>query len=215
MLNVFVRLRRNGGGRLRLGRNPRPGERPSARPRSPDRARSIARRRVVAGRGLLPNCILRAFPTGGQAVLTIVAEACCERRDGRCTWPVAKTAGLAGVSHRLAQMAIKRARRLGLIFWQEWPRRGARSNTNVIAIADPAWLEHLAGKAREAKTAKPKGAKTGCANLHTTGDIFIRRAPAAGRRDEGRPDMAAGEAVRGLLKASTGLASAQGVPSPP
>ena len=205
-------LRRHGPGRhlARRGTTFRSGR--CARPKSPDRALSRVRRRKSGRDGWVPPCIHVEFSEGELAVLNVLAEACHRSRDGRCTWPMARIAALAGVCHRLAQMATQKARRLGLISWQDRPRKGARSDTNVIAITDPAWLEHIAGKAREAQTAKLKGAETGCKNLHTTKDIFISSVPATGQRREGRPDMAAEEAVRGLLKATTGVA---GVVSPP
>ena len=215
VLDVFVRLRRKGSGRLGPGWSPHPGEHPSARPKSPDRLRSLVRRRGVAGRGLLPDGILRAFPTGGQAVLTILAEACLRSRNGCCTWPVARIAALAGVCHRLAQMAIQKARRMGLILWQERPRKGARSDTNVIEIAHPVWRNYLADKARKDRKAKPKGAKTGCKNLHTTGVLSIPETAAARRRGKGRRKKASGEAAQSPSEAWSGPCSSAGEPSPP
>ena len=118
----------------------------------------------------VPSPIHTAFTEGELAVLSTIARTCQGSRDRSCTWPVARIAGVAGVCHRLAQMAVQKARRMGLILWQERPRRGARSDTNVIEIIDPAWYSHLETKARKNRKKLPKRAAIGCRNLHTTGD---------------------------------------------
>ena len=202
------------GGRSAGRRSAFPSACPS-RPKSPDRKRSLARRRVAARDGWMPSSICAEFTEGELAVLSTIARACQESRDRSCTWPVARIAGVAGVCHRLAQMATQKARRMGLILWEERPRRGARSDTNVIEIADPGWRKHLETKARKGRPVQPKLRSTGCKDLRATGDIFVSRVPAPGQPGERRPEDASLEALRDASTVSTGLASAFHAFSPP
>ena len=110
-------------------------------PRSPDRERSICRRRSVSMSGALPSRLASAFTTGEAAVLSIIAGEV--KRAGTCDWPVDKIAGLAGVSRRSAQYALRHAERLGMISITARPRPGLKNETNIIAIICADWRSWL------------------------------------------------------------------------
>jgi hypothetical protein len=111
------------------------------RPRSPDRAKSIARRRAAAASGAVPSKIACQFTQGQTAVLAVIAREV--RRAGHCDLPIDKIAGLAGVSRRLTQNAIRQAERLGLVLVEARPRPGQKSLTNLIEVISPEWISWL------------------------------------------------------------------------
>ena len=129
---------------------PKNGDRPSTKPagglarahcRSPDRERSIRRRRAWVASGWLPPSIAARFTPAEAAALAVVAEEV--RKRGRCEFPLDRIAAVAGVSRSSVRNAIRSARLLGLVSVMERRHRGARSETNVIAIVSAEWAEWL------------------------------------------------------------------------
>jgi hypothetical protein len=108
------------------------------RQKSPDRSSSVARRRMLAASGNLPDTLRRHFTTGQLAVLCVVAGVV--KRCGLCDQPLDEIAALAGVCRATAQSAMHMARVWGLIRVKERRRRGRKSLTNVITIISPEWI---------------------------------------------------------------------------
>lgn len=109
--------------------------------RSPDRERSIRRRRSWVASGWMPPQLAAHFTPAEAAALAVVAEEV--RRNGRCEFPLDKIAAVAGVSRSSVRNALRSARLLGLVSVMERRHRGARSETNVIAIVSAEWLSWL------------------------------------------------------------------------
>ena len=89
---------------------------------------------------------------GELAVLSIIAAEV--KRGGRCMLPVDAIAAMAGVCRSTVQNAQRQARRLGLLTVTERRRRGAKSDTNVIEVIDPAWLAWLKMQGRKGHRAQ-------------------------------------------------------------
>ena len=111
------------------------------RQKSPDRSSSVARRRMLAASGNLPDTLRRHFTTGQLAVLCVVAGEV--KRCGLCDQPLDEIAALAGVCRATAQSAMHQAREWGLIRVKERRRRGRKSLTNVITIISPEWTDWI------------------------------------------------------------------------
>lgn len=115
---------------------------PARRPqRSPDRQRSIERRRRLAMSGPMPPNLACQFTVGELAVLRIVANEA--HQHGGCRLHLDAIAARAGVCRRLAQMAIRRAERLGLLSVTERRISAFRNDTNVVRVVDKAWVTWL------------------------------------------------------------------------
>lgn len=112
-----------------------------SRCRSPDRERSIRRRRSWVASGWLPPSIAAHFTPAEAAALAVVAEEV--RRSGRCEFPLDKIAAIAGVSRSSVRNGLRSARLLGLVSVTERRHRGAKSETNLVAIVSAEWLEWL------------------------------------------------------------------------
>ena len=112
-----------------------------SRCRSPDRERSIRRRRSWVASGWLPPQIAAHFTPAEVAALAVVAEEV--RQHGRCESPLDKIAAVAGVSRSSVRNALRSARLLGLVSVTERRHRGAKSETNLVAIVSAEWLEWL------------------------------------------------------------------------
>jgi len=111
---------------------------PPRRPqRAPVRADAIARRRRLAASGPLPPSIAARFTVGEAAVMRIVGDECRDR--GFCALSLAAIAARAGVCRKLAQNAIRLARRHGLLAVQERPCPGKPHLTNVITVVSAEW----------------------------------------------------------------------------
>lgn len=106
------------------------------RQRSPDRQASLERRRRLANRAL-PDALAAKFTTGEQATLAVIGQAVQER--GACDLSIGEIAARAGVSHRLAQQAIRTAEGFGLLAVRERRVSAFRNRTNLITVLDPAW----------------------------------------------------------------------------
>lgn len=109
---------------------------------SPDRAASIARRRTIAASGPLPPALAARFTTGQLAVLGVVGDELAAR--GECTLTVAEIAARAGVSHRLAQTAIRLAEGDGLVVILERRQKGDVNLPNVVRLLSREWKAWLA-----------------------------------------------------------------------
>ena len=129
---------------------PKKGDRPSARPagglarshcRSHDREQSIRRRRSWVASGWLPPQLAARFTPAEAAALAVVAEEV--RKRGRCELCLDRIAAVAGVSRSSVRNALRSARLLELLTVAERRHRGARSETNVVAIVSAEWLEWL------------------------------------------------------------------------
>jgi hypothetical protein len=105
--------------------------------RAPVRAAAIERRRRLASSGPLPPSLAARFTVGELACLRIIADEC--REKGACTLPLAAIAARAGVCRKLAQNAVRLARREGLLDYQERRRPGQVSLTNVLTIVSVEW----------------------------------------------------------------------------
>jgi hypothetical protein len=117
---------------------------PSARrkpPVSPDKRLSLERRRTMAASGQLPPAIAARFTLAEQAALAVIARIC--RRARKCDAPIDKIAALAGVSRSTVKNALREARRLGFLAVTHRPRRGMKSDTNVIEVLAREWLAWL------------------------------------------------------------------------
>lgn len=133
---------------------------PPKRPqRTPDRAASRARRRTHARARWMPDHLAALFTDGELAALSIVAQEIAAR--GRCTFPMAKIAALAGISETTARNAFREARAHGLIEIEERPQHRAPHLPNVLRIVAPAWLAWI-----ERRPATSRGG--GCNDLKAT-----------------------------------------------
>lgn len=109
-----------------------------SRPRTPA---SLARRRRWAASGRMPPVIAEHYSPAQQAVLALVASLVAQH--GRCDWPIARIAAVAGVAYSTAKATLRHARALGHIISQERPRPGGRHDTSIISIVAPEWIDWL------------------------------------------------------------------------
>ena len=107
-----------------------------SRPRTPA---SLARRRRWAASGRMPPVIAEHYSPAQQAVLALVASLVAQH--GRCDWPIARIAAVAGVAYSTAKATLRHARALGHIISQERPRPGGRHDTSIISIVAPEWID--------------------------------------------------------------------------
>ncbi|ACA21212.1 hypothetical protein M446_6979 (plasmid) [Methylobacterium sp. 4-46] len=114
---------------------------PKRRCRSPDRLKTLERRRTIAFSGPLPPATAARFTTGQLAVLGIVGDEIAA--NGDCTLTVGEIAARAGVSHRLAQDAIRLAELDGLVRIEERRRRGDRNLPNRVTVLSREWSAWL------------------------------------------------------------------------
>jgi hypothetical protein len=111
---------------------------PPKRPqRTPDRAASRYRRRSHARARWVPDHLAAGFTDGELAALSIIAQEHAAR--GRCAFPMAKIAALAGISETTARNAFREAKAQGLITVEERPQHRAPHLPNIIRIVAPAW----------------------------------------------------------------------------
>lgn len=122
-------------------------ERPSLykerkRPRMPThkKAEYTARRRELAGSGLIPRELHRSFTTGALAALSIVAQEVA--KTGACSLVIEKIAALAGVCHATVRRALQKADELGFLAIVYRARSRGRTNLpNVVTIKHKGWRE--------------------------------------------------------------------------
>ena len=137
---------------------------PKRRCRSPDRLASLERRRTIAASGPMPPTMAARFTTGQLAVLGIVGDEIAAR--GACELTVGEVAARAGVSHRLAQDAMRLAELDGLIRIEERRRRGERSAPNKVTLLSAEWRQWLQRRSRGG----------GCRNARPTDRVSSRTA---------------------------------------
>jgi hypothetical protein len=106
--------------------------------RSPDRQRSLLRRRQIASAGGMPPFLAAGFTVAEQSVLAIIAGEV--RLHGTCDRSIDELVARSGTSRSTVQRAIRAAGFAGLTVKQERPRRGQKSETNVIRIVSKEWL---------------------------------------------------------------------------
>ncbi len=143
------------GGPVQLGRvasifPPKP-----RRQRPTDRTQSVERRRTIAASSPLPPHLAARFTTGQLAALGIIADELAAR--GRCVLSIAEIAARAGISHRLAQTALRLAAADGLLVVTERPQPGRKHQTNLVRCISREWGAWLA-----------KRRSIGCKSLHPT-----------------------------------------------
>ena len=137
MLAELIHARRESLKEQREATRPRSIFPPRRPQRAPVRAEAIARRRRLAASGPLPPSIAARFTVGEAAVMRIVGDECRDR--GFCALSLGAIAARAGVCRKLAQNAIRLAKRNGLLAVQERPRPGKPHLTNVITVASSEW----------------------------------------------------------------------------
>lgn len=121
---------------------------------APDRAASITRRRTIAASGPLPPTLAARFTVGQLAVLGVVGDELAAH--GECTLTVGEIAARAGVSHRLAQGAIRLAEGDGLVVVVERRRKGDINLPNVVRLLSREWRAWLARRGgRGCRTVRP------------------------------------------------------------
>ena len=143
------------GGPVQLGRvasifPPKP-----RRQRPRDRSQSLERRRTIAASSPLPPHLAARYTTGQLAALGIIADELATK--GRCVLSVAEIAARAGISHRLAQTALRLAAGDGLLVVTERPQAGRKHQTNLVRVLSREWAAWLA-----------KRRPPGCKSLHPT-----------------------------------------------
>ncbi|WP_018264119.1 hypothetical protein [Methylobacterium sp. WSM2598] len=119
---------------------------PKRRCRSPDRLASLERRRTIAASGPMPPGLACRYTTGQLAVLGIVGDEIAV--SGACVLTIGEIAARAGVSHRLAQDAIRLAELDGLVRIEERPRRGDRNLPNRLTVLSREWSAWLRRRGR-------------------------------------------------------------------
>jgi hypothetical protein len=117
------------------------GYRSREKPRSPDREKSRQRRRVLGGSSALPPSIRKDFTEGQRSILFVIGEEV--RRKGSCDWPIDRVAAQSGMCRTSVQDLLHKAKRAGLLAVLERPRKGQKSQTNIVRIASREWLNWL------------------------------------------------------------------------
>ena len=158
-------------------------------PRSPDRQASVERRRRVASSGALPPGPAGWLTEGQRAVLTVVGREAA-RGVPSCTWPIAKIAALAGVERTTVQGALRLARGLGLVRVRQRRRWGARSDTNVVTVEDPAWWGWLK---RHPKRAADEASSSGGGGSKRSGPTTTEELRRRERGAEGAAEAPGGD----------------------
>jgi hypothetical protein len=123
--------------------------------RTPERSASVERQRRLAASGPMPPALAARFTPAQLAVLKIVADEVAAR--GQCELCVDAIAARAGVCRRLAQKALRLAQGDELLVILERPRRGQKSNTNVVRIFSREWRAWI-----------ERGRRIGCTPMHPT-----------------------------------------------
>jgi len=118
-----------------------------------DRRKSIFRRRRLATSGSMPSKIACHFTMAELATLTVVSREIKRQKSRRCTLPIAQIAALGGTCRTTVQSALHLARQLRLVTVTERPRRGRKSDTNLIEIVSSAWKTwlHLGNRVQESR----------------------------------------------------------------
>jgi hypothetical protein len=102
------------------------------RRRGPRAPISRERCRKQANSGWLPPSMAAKFTESERAALSVIA--CNIQRHGSCTLPNDAIAAIAGVSLSTVHRALTEAILLGYIDRHERPRKGSKSDTNVLML---------------------------------------------------------------------------------
>ncbi|MCJ2042966.1 hypothetical protein MKK58_00100 [Methylobacterium sp. J-078] len=174
-------------------------------PVSPDRIASRDRRRLLSCSGPLPPALAARFTEGQRAVLRIVADEVAAKT--KCLLCVDAIAARAGVSRRLAQMAIRLAEGDGLITVQERRNVGRKNDPNVLRIISREWQAWIKRggtlkrggftleeqRTAPTQTSEPmKEASTqgiGCKALHPTDRLLILGTNSSAESVKGLPEQ--------------------------
>ncbi|HWZ36757.1 MAG TPA: hypothetical protein VNY08_00460 [Bradyrhizobium sp.] len=106
-----------------------------------ERIKRRNRKRMLGGSSALPDTIRHHYTEGERAVLCIVAGEV--KRHGICDLSIDEIADRAGVGRTTVQNAMHEARRQGHLQITERPRRGAKSETNVVMIVSAEWRDWI------------------------------------------------------------------------
>jgi hypothetical protein len=102
-----------------------------------ERIKRRNRKRMLGGSSALPDTIRHHYTEGERAVLCVVAGEV--KRRGVCYLSIKEIADRAGVGRTTVQNAMHEGRRQGHLKITERPRRGAKSETNVVEIVATEW----------------------------------------------------------------------------
>jgi len=132
--------------------------------RAPDRGVAMERRRRLAASGPMPPTMACRYTVGQLAALRIVAdEVAC---NGTCGLCIDALAARAGISRRLAQVAIRLAEGDGLLVIREQRLPGQKNDPNTIRIISGEWLAWIQRGRRS--TAPRASGGIGCRKLRPT-----------------------------------------------
>lgn len=106
-----------------------------------ERIKRRNRKRMLGGSSALPDTIRHYYTEGERAVLCIVAGEV--KRRGICDLSIKEIADRAGVRRTTVQNAMHEGRRRGHLEITERPRRGAKSETNIVRILFTEWREWI------------------------------------------------------------------------
>jgi hypothetical protein len=106
-----------------------------------ERIKRRNRKRMLGGSSALPDTIRHHYTEGERAVLCVVAGEV--KRQGICDLSIDEIADRAGVRRTTVQNAMHEAHRQGHLQIIERPRRGAKSETNVVKIISAEWREWI------------------------------------------------------------------------
>lgn len=121
--------------------------------RSPDQQRSLLRRRQLAAAGPLPPALAAMFTVGELAVINVIGAEI--RQQGCCDRSIDELAARSGTSRATVQRAVHAACFAGLLTKEERPRRGQKSETNILRCVSREWAAWL--KRYRVSNARPHG----------------------------------------------------------
>lgn len=113
---------------------------------SPDREKSRLRRRQLGLSRAMPDSMAQTYTEALRSVGAVIAEQ--HIVHGHCTLAVDAIAAKAGTCPSTVRNYRVDATKRGEITVIERPVRGGPNDTNVIRIADPAWLRWLKKRAK-------------------------------------------------------------------
>jgi hypothetical protein len=106
-----------------------------------ERIKRRHRKRTLGGSSALPDTMRHHYTEGERAGLCVVAGEV--KRHGICDLSIKEISDRAGVGRTTVQNALHEARRRGHVQVTERPRRGAKSDTNVVTIVSAEWRDWI------------------------------------------------------------------------